>query len=64
MLKYVYRIYAFLEKYQKKKLIRVRGHPIFLSFRIFNLQNLVVNLENLRVEFTPVMELILILTGL
>jgi hypothetical protein len=64
MLKYVYRFYAFLQNYQNKKLICVRGNSIFLSFRIFNLQILVVNLENLIVEFTPVMELVLILMGL
>ena len=64
MLKYVYIFYALLETYQNKKLVHVKGDPVSLSFRFFNLQNLVVNLENLILKSTPVMKSILILTGL
>jgi hypothetical protein len=52
MLKYLYKFYAFLQKYQNKKLIYERGSPMSLSFRIFNLQILFANLENQVVEIT------------
>jgi hypothetical protein len=40
MLKCVYRIYAFLEKYQNKKIIHVMGDCISLSFHIFKFTKL------------------------